>query len=200
MAIHHVVFLKFKKDAKKEDIDRFIEELNKIPEMNREISNWISGFSPEPRFHNGDFDYGLAGDLPDWDAMDRYMWHESHVRMGPFAAPVSEYMLSFDFQTDYVQPKRFPARPKVAKLRRPRLPQGKVRVPMLRGRRPEVAKELLEKAGLKVGKVDTVKRGVWAIGRVTGQEPARDALADAGSAVDLLVTGEYWMKPELPPA
>lgn len=198
MAIHHVAFIKFKKDANKEDIDRFIEELNKIPEMNREVKNWISGFSPEPRFHSGAFDFGLAGDLPDWGGMDRYMFHESHLRMGPYAAAIVEYMLSFDFKMDYVQPKRFPARPKQAKPHQPRVPKGKVRVPWVRGRQTELARQMLEGGGLRVGTIETVTGAVWAAGRVIAQEPDRDTIVDPGSAVNLAVTGEYWMKPELP--
>jgi len=198
MAIHHVVFIKFKKDAKRADIDQFIEELNKIPEMNREVKNWISGFSPEPRFHSGDFDFGMAGDLPDWSGMDRYMFHESHLRMGPYAAATIEYMLSFDFETDYVQPKRFPLRPKQAKPRRPGVPRGKVRVPRVGGRRTEVAMQMLVDAGLRVGNIGTVTGVVWAAGRVVAQEPDMDAIVKKGSTVDLTVSGEYLMKPELP--
>jgi hypothetical protein len=190
MAIHHVVFLKFKKDAKKEDIDRFIEELNKIPEMNREVKNWISGFSPEPRFHSGAFDFGLAVDLPDWDAMDRYMFHQSHLRMGPYAAATVEHMLSFDFEMEYVQPKRFPARPRKEQPRRPRVPKGKARMPWVGGRRMEVARQMLEDAGLIVGSIETVTGSVWAAGRVVAQEPDRDTIVNKGSAVNLTVTGE----------
>ena len=198
MAIHHLVFIKYKEDAKKEDIDRFIKELNTLPERNREIKNWITGFSPEPRFHNGDFDYGLACDLADWDAMERYMFHEAHISMGPILLPIADYWLSFDFEIDYVQPKRFPARPRQAKPRQPRVPRGKVRVPWVRGRRLEAARQMLEEAGLKVGSIDTVIGGVWAAGRVTGQEPARDTIVDRGMVVNLTVIGEFWMKPQLP--
>ena len=128
--------------------------------MNREVKNWISGFSPEPRFHNGEFDFGLAGDLPDWRGMDRYMFHESHLRMGPYAQAVLEYLLSFDFETDYVQPKRFPARTKQAEPRRPRVPKGKARMPGVDGRRMEVARQMLENAGLIVGSIETVTGSV----------------------------------------
>ena len=194
MAIHHVVFLKFKTDAKKADIDLFVEELNKIPEMNREVKNWISGYSPEPKFHSGDFDFGMAGDLEDWDAMDRYMYHESHMRMVAFT-DVVDYMLSFDFETDYAAPKRFPARKKVPKPRLPRLSKGNVRVPMVSGRQLKDAARVLEEVGLKVGSVEEMIGHVWAQGRVAGQVPDSGTVVEKGSSVDLTVTGEYWMKP-----
>jgi len=193
-----VVFIKFKKDAKKEDLDYFIDELNKLPERNREVKNWITGFSPEPRFHNADFDYALGCDLADYDAMERYMYHEAHVTMGPILKPVAEYWLSFDFNIDYVQPKRFPARPKQAKPRKPRVPKGNAIVPWVRGRRLEDARRILEEAGLTVGAIKEAIGGVWAVGRVTAQEPDKDSIVDKGTAVNLTISGEFWMKPRLP--
>ncbi len=109
MTIHHMVFVKFKRDARKEDIQRALAEIDRLPERNREIKNWVSGFSPEPRLHNGAFDHGLACDLADWDAMDRYMYHEAHISAGPLLKPLAEYWLSFDFVVDYAAPRRFPA-------------------------------------------------------------------------------------------
>jgi len=198
MTIRHVVFIKFKKNAKKEDIDYFINELNRLPERNREIKNWITGFSPEPRFHNGDFDYALECDLADYDAMERYMYHEAHISMGPVLQPIADYWLSYDFNIDYAQPTRFPARPKQPKSIKPPVPKDKVIVPWVRGRKLEDAWKILEDAGLKVGKVEEALGGVWAGGRVTAQEPAKDSIADRGTAVNLTITGEFWVKPRLP--
>lgn len=198
MAIHHVVFIKFKKDAGRESIGEFIEELNKIPEMNCEISGWISGFSPEPRFHNGDFDLGMAGDLPDEAAMERYMFHESHLRMGPYAAAVVEYMLSFDFRTDYAQPDRFPERPLVEPERESDPGTGRTRVPSVVGHKLEEAGRILEEAGLRGGATQSVVGSVWAVGRVIQQQPAAGTIAEPGTNVDLGVTSEYWMRPAAP--
>lgn len=198
MAIHHIVFVKFKKDAKKKDIDRVVAELNKLPERNREIKNWITGFSPEPRFHNGDFDWGLACDLEDWDAMDRYMYHEAHISAGPILKPLAEYWLSFDFEIEYAAPRRFPAQPREKKPRQPRLPEGKVRVPWVRGRRLEHARKTLEEAGLKVGKVTEAIGGVWAAGRVTAQDPDKASVVDRGTPINLTISGKFWMAPKLP--
>ena len=39
MPIHHVVFLKFRKDAPREATERFIRELNRIPSFNPEVRN-----------------------------------------------------------------------------------------------------------------------------------------------------------------
>ncbi len=197
MAIRHAVFVKFKEDAKKEDINRLIDEINKLPERNREIKNWVSGFSPEPRFHNGGFDYGFICDLADWEAMDRYMYHKAHITGGPILQGLARYWLSFDFNIDFVQPRRYPAKPKRSKPK-PQLPEGKVVVPWVRGRRLEHARQTLEEAGLKVGSIKTAIGGVWAAGRVTAQEPARDIVVDKGTEVNLTVTGEFWMEPKLP--
>lgn len=198
MAIHHVVFIKFKADAAKDKVRRFIRELNKLPELNREVKNWISGYSPEPRFHNGDFDYGLACDLADWDAMNRYMYHEGHLRTAPFAEPVFDYSMSFDFQTDFVQPKRYP--PKKAVRRRGRkIPAAQARVPLLFGHHTEGAKKVLAAAGLTPGRVETQqhKLGLWAPGWAIGQSLEAGSIVPKGSTVDIFVTGEHWVKPQL---
>lgn len=206
MAIHHMAFIKFKKDARKADIDLFIAELNRIPELDREVKSWVSGYSPEPRIVNGDFDFGFDAVLPDWDAMDRYMYHEAHVRMRQFAAPVVEHMMAVQFQADYVKPGRFPARQK-QKTGAPRLPKGKVIVPTLVGRRVEDARQVIREAGLKVGTVNSITQemlatgkasSVMAPGRVAVQEPARETIVDRGSAVNMTLTGDFWLKPERP--
>ncbi len=198
MTIHHMVFVKFKRDARKEDIQRALAEIDRLPERNREIKNWVSGFSPEPRFHNGAFDHGLACDLADWDAMDRYMYHEAHISAGPLLKPLAEYWRSFDFVVDYAAPKRFPARSKRPKPRLPRLPENKVMVPWVRGRRLAHARQTLEEAGLRVGKVEAALGGVWAAGRVTAQNPDKGTIVDKGTAINLTITGEFWMAPKLP--
>lgn len=199
MAIHHVVFIKFKPEAAQAEIDRFIEELNRLPDYNREVRNWKSGFAPEPRFHSGDFDYGLACDLADWDAMDRYMHHEGHLRMGPFAQGVFAHSLSFDFVTEFEQPERYP-HPAPARETAPGPAPGQVTVPALVGRRREQALGMLEEAGLAAGRMTTSTEGLalWAPGRVIVQQPGAGSVVARGSAVDLGVTGEFWMKPELP--
>jgi len=139
--------------------------------------------------------------------MYRYMYHEAHISMRQYAASVIGHMLAFQFKTDYVQPKRFTARPKQAKPRQPRLPKGKVKVPAVRSRWTEDAKEIIEAAGLRVGEVKMFTKElmaagrvspVWAAGLVAGQEPEEGAIMDKGSEVNLTVTGEFWMKPELP--
>lgn len=201
MAIHHVVFIKFKADAPRRKINRFIAELNKLPEYNREVKNWISGFSPEPRFHNAAFDYGLACDLADWDAMDRYMYHEGHLRMAPFAEEVFDYSMSFDFVTEFVQPKRYP-RQAQAKAPAVKVAAGHAVVPPLMGRAVQQTAKLLKAAGLTRGAVSTQRQplGLWVAGRVIGQEPAAGAVVPRGTAVNVMITGESWMHPERPPA
>jgi hypothetical protein len=194
MAIHHVVWIKFKKGAAKEKIDQFITELNRLPDFNREVFNWISGFTPEPRFHNGDFDYGLACDLPDWAGMDRYMYHEGHVRMGPFVGDVIDQAISFDFATDFVQPKSYQS-PPPSDERRENPPAGKGYLPRLMGRRIDEARRMVEAAGLKVGKIEEQPNIFWAEGRVTEQKPAPGIL-DRGASVDLVISNKSRVGPK----
>ena len=197
MAIHHVVFLKFRKDAPKAKIERFITELNRLPDYNPEVRNWIAGYSPEPRFHNGDFDFGLACDLDDWAAMDRYMWNEGHLRMGEFIQDLFEHVLSFDFHTDCVVPQGSGLAASVKAT--PAVPEGQARVPNLNGRQLEEASELLRVAGLGLGKVERQPNPFWATGRVAAQQPAEGVVA-GGTLVDLVVASDFRVKPAPMPA
>lgn len=196
MAIQHVVFVKFRKHASKADLDRFVEECNRLPAINREVKKWVAGFAPTPRFHSGDFDWGLSCELADWAAMDRYMWHEAHLRMGIFARAAVDYLLSFDFEDDYRAPETFmePA----ALTAAPTTPQGKLRIPVVRGRQLDDARRLLSDAGLHAEEqVEEVLGAVWAPGRVSGSEPEQGSVVAPGSTVKLSVTGEWWSRPEI---
>src|ERR1700704_5461603 len=102
--IRHVVMIKFKKDAKQEDIDLFIEEVKKLPHLNKEIRDYSHGLCVNPRFHSGDFDFANCCDIDSYEAMERYMSHWAHIRMTPFLPAVLENMMSFDWEVDYWGP------------------------------------------------------------------------------------------------
>ncbi|MBT4160454.1 MAG: PASTA domain-containing protein [Gammaproteobacteria bacterium] len=193
--IRHIVFCKFKPEASEETIAEFIHECDKLPSINQEIKNWVSGKSTEPRFHSGDFDWALSCDLTDWDAMDRYMWHEAHLRMGPWAQAAIEFLQSFDFELEYEAPTEFP--PQAVTPEPEAAPGGQIRVPPIRGRSVEDARELIAAAGLVTDqKVETMLGGVWAPGRVMGSSPEAGECVPEGSTVELIVTGEWWSKPD----
>ena len=102
--IRHVVMIKFKKDAKQEDIDTFIREVKKLPHLNKEIRDYSHGPCVKTRFHSGDFDFANCCDIDSYEAMERYMSHWAHLRMTPFLPDVLENMLSFDWEIDYQGP------------------------------------------------------------------------------------------------
>lgn len=197
MPIRHVVFVKFRADADPAAVERFIVEVDRLPSLNREVRNWLSGRAPEPRFHNGDFDWGLSCDLDDWDAMDRYMWHEGHVRTSPFVRDAVDYLLSFDFEHEFTGSannlERAPASQPVAPLN-----EAEPRVPPLRGRRPEEAEQVLAGCGLMMEQeVHPVPGSVWAPGRIVAVEPAAGTPVPPGTTVRVTVTGDWWMRPDL---
>jgi hypothetical protein len=198
--IRHIVFCKFKPDAGEAIIAQFIRECDKLPSINREVKNWVSGPSPEPRFHSGDFDWALSCDLEDWDAMDRYMWHEAHLRMGPWAAEAIEFLQSFDFEVDYQAPPDFPEAEHPVNDGQPQdLPTGQLALPNVRGRTTEEATRLLIEAGLTVSpETEDVLGSVWAPGRVNGTDPNPGVPVDLGTTVTLIVSGPWWSKPHLP--
>jgi len=175
MAIEHIVLFKFAPDASADDIARFVEELNRMPEFNPEIMDWRCGPPPRPLFHNGDFDLGLSCLLADARAMDRYMSNDGHLRMAQFFAAVVDGQISFDFEVP--DPEVRPAGPAV----RPdadadQIPAGLV------GLRLAAATELIESSGRRVGKVAERPSPYWAEGFVLSGRDADDG------AVDLLVS------------
>ncbi len=133
--------------------------------------------------------------------MDRYMYHEGHLRMAPFAEEVFDYSMSFDFVTEFVQPQRYPRQAK-AKAPAVKVAAGHAVVPALMGRAVQQTAKLLKAAGLTRGAVSTQRQplGLWVAGRVIGQEPAAGAVVPRGPAVNVMITGESWMHPERPPA
>ncbi|MCC6382548.1 MAG: Dabb family protein [Dehalococcoidia bacterium] len=197
MPIRHVVFVKFLANADPAAIERFIAEVDRLPSLNTEVRNWVSGRSPEPRFHNGDFDWGLSCDLDDWDAMDRYMWHEAHLRTSPFVPDAVDYLLSFDFEHQFAglasQQERTASPEPVAAP-----PDAAPRVPSLRGRRPTEARQILARCGLTMDEdVRPIPGSVWAPGRVVAVEPAVGTPLPRGTSVRVTVTGDWWMRPDL---
>ena len=189
--IRHVVFCKFKDDAAPEAVAEFIREVDRVAELNPDVRNWVSGRSIEPRCHSGDYDWALTCDVADWEAMDRYMWHEAHIRTMPFAQDVVEYLESFDFEIGLEAPE--PAQDREA----PEPPAKGLSVPDVRGRTEADARSVLSEAGLEAeAEVRTVLGAAWAPGRVLATRPRPGAEIAPGSSVALTVAGEWWSKPD----
>lgn len=168
MAIHHVVLFKFRTDAPPGAIEAYLRELDRLPDLNADIRNWVSGWSPEPRFHNGDFDYGIACDLDDEAAMERYMAHPGHLRLGAFLGDVLEKNLTFDFVIDAHVASEAPTS----------IPDTQII-----GLRIEKATSAIAASGRTVGRVKTVPNAAWAEGFVLADRGGE------GDTVDLVVSG-----------
>jgi hypothetical protein len=185
--IRHVVFVKFRPGASAPQIDEFMREVNRLTRINPEVRNWASGRSVEPRFHSGDFDWGLSVDLADWDAMDRYMFNPGHLRTGPFAAAVVDSMMSFDFEVECEVPVGSDA-----ELTPASDTGGRDRVPQLRGRSLEAARRIAAEHGLRVEEPVARQRGsVWAPDRVVAQTPEAGAPVASGDTLRLTVSAGW---------
>ena len=185
--IRHIVFVKFKDAATLEQIKTFRDEVDKLPAFNPEVMNWVSGLSVEPRFHSGDFDWGLSVDLADWDAMDRYMSHEGHLRTGAVAGAVVESMLSFDFELE-IEIAQGDGRLASSPQPRPSLRAGEAVVPELRGHTYDQGAALLAECNLQVAdELNEIEGHVWAPGRIVATHPASGDVVAEGSTVELTV-------------
>lgn len=192
--IRHVVFVKFKANATQTDIDIFITEVNRLPNINPEVHNWVAGLAVDPRFHSGDFDWGLSCDLDNSDAMDRYMWHPAHLRTAPFAQAVVESMLSFDFNMEH-EVMQGDASDKKAVVDPGA--RGRLVVPELRGRDLEIARQIAVNCGFRIVEpIERLKGHVWAPNRVVAVDPAAGTELPIGSPIRLTVS-EGWSRVQL---
>ncbi|MFA7440192.1 MAG: Dabb family protein [Sphingomonadaceae bacterium] len=203
--IRHVVMIKFKKDAKQEHIDRFIEEVKKLPHLNKEIRDYSHGMCVrEPRYHSGDFDFANCCDIDSYDAMERYMSHWAHIRMTPFLPDILENMISFDWEIDYRGPEfdeaaaKEEAEKEKARVLRIHEDPSKAWIPELRGRTKAQAREMLAKVGLELGNVEEVIGSVWAPDRIMFVTPEVDTEVARGSKVNIGITGDWLTGPAVP--
>ncbi len=204
--IRHVVMIKFRKDAKQEDIDTFIREVKKLPHLNKEIRDYSHGLCvKEPRYHSGDFDFANCCDIDSYEAMERYMSHWAHLRMTPFLPDVLENMISFDWEIDYRGPSfdEHAAAEEALKEKARVLPihpdPAKAWVPELRGRTRSQALEMLAKVGLELdAQQDEVMGSVWAPDRIMFVTPEVGTELPKGAKVRIGITGNWLCGPAMP--
>jgi hypothetical protein len=201
--IRHVVMIKFKKDAKQEDIDTFITEVKKLSHLNKEIRDYSHGLCvKEPRFHSGDFDFANCCDIDSYDAMERYMSHWAHIRMTPFLPDILENMISFDWEIDYHGPEfdeaaaREEAEKEKARVIPPHNNPEMAYVPELRGTSIATAKARLAQVGLELGNVEEILGSVWAPDRIMVTEPEFGQEVKKGTKVSVSVTGDWLCGPQ----
>lgn len=203
--IRHVVMIKFKKDAKQEQIDRFIEEVKKLPHLNKEIRDYSHGMVVKTRYHSGDFDFANCCDIDSYEMMERYMSHWAHLRMTPFLPDILENMISFDWDVDYWGPPfdEAAAREEAEKEKKRVLPvhqnPSKAYVPEIRGQTRERAKEMCETVGLVLcHDEEEIIGSVWAPNRTMFVTPEVGTEVDKGTIVKIGITGDWLTGPALP--
>lgn len=204
--IRHVVMIKFKQDARQEDIDRFMVEMKKLPHLNREVRDYSHGFCVNPRFHSGDFDFANCCDIDSYEAMERYMSHWAHLRMTPYLPDILENMISFDWEIDYHGPAfdaaaaAEEAKKEAARVLPVHDAPAKAYVPEIRGQTVARAREMLSLVGLELDEdIDWIMGSVWAPDRIMQCEPEQGSVVDKGTRVKLGVTGDWLCGPEPAP-
>lgn len=203
--IRHVVMLKFKKDADPKKIDIFIEEVKKLPHLNREVRDYSHGMCVKTRFHSGDFDFANCCDIDSYEAMERYMSHWAHLRMTPFLPDILENMISFDWEIDYHGPAfdeelaAAEAEKEKARVVKFHDKSSKAYVPEVRGQTRERAKEMCEAVGLVLSDdEEEIIGSVWAPNRIMFQSPDADTVVDKGAQVKIGITGDWLTGPAVP--
>ena len=204
--IRHVVMIKFKKDARKEHIDRFIEEVKKLSHLNPEIRDYSHGLCVNPRYHSGDFDFANCCDIDSYEAMERYMSHWAHLRMTPFLPDVLENMMSFDWEIDYRGPEfdaekaKEEAKKEAARVLPIHPEPDRAYVPEIRGQTVKRAREMLATAGLELDEeMDIIMGSVWAPDRIMFVTPEQGSEVTKGTRVKIGVTGDWLCGPQLAP-
>lgn len=203
--IRHVVMIKFKKDAPREKIDTFLEEVKKLPHLNKEIRDYSHGEVVHTRYHSGDFDFANCCDIDSYDAMERYMSHWAHLRMTPFLPDILENMISFDWEIDYWGP-GFDTKAAEEEARKEKarvLPQhddpAKAYVPEVRGQTRKRAIEMLTSVGLELDpEVDEIIGSVWAPDRIMFATPEVGTEVAKGTRVKIGITGDWLTGPAVP--
>jgi len=203
--IRHVVMIKFKKDAPQDKIDLFIEEVKKLPHLNKEIRDYSHGRVVKTRYHSGDFDFANCCDIDSYEAMERYMSHWGHLRMTPFLPDILENMISFDWEIDYWGPPfdEKAAAEEAEKEKKRVLPihedPAKAYVPEIRGQTKKRAREMLETVGLVLDEeVDEIIGSVWAPDRIMFATPEVGSEVSKGTRVKIGITGDWLTGPAVP--
>lgn len=203
--IRHVVMIKFKKDADPAKIDLFLEEVKKLPHLNREIRDYSHGLCVKTRYHSGDFDFANCCDIDSYEAMDRYMSHWGHLRMTPYLPDILENMISFDWEIDYRGPEfdEAEAAQEAEKEKVRVLPvhsdPAKAYVPEIRGQGRARAAEMLAAVGLALSEdEDEIIGSVWAPDRIMFVTPEVGSEVAKGTRVKIGITGDWLTGPAVP--
>jgi len=186
-------------------IDIFLEEIRKLPHLNKEIRDYSHGMCVTKRYHSGDFDFANYCDIDSYEAMDRYMSHWAHLRMTPFLPDILENMISFDWEIDYHGPAfdEAAAREEAVKEQKRVLPvhedPARAYVPEIRGQQRARAEELLAAAGLALDEeVDEIIGSVWAPDRIMFTTPEVGSDVPKVSTVKFGITGDWLTGPAVP--
>ena len=203
--IRHVVMIKFKKNAPMDKVDMFLDEVKKLPHINKEIRDYSHGMCVTKRYHSGDFDFANCCDIDSYEAMDRYMSHWGHLRMTPFLPDILENMISFDWVIDYHGPAfdEAAAREEAEKERVRVLPKhddpAKAFVPEIRGQQRARAEEMLKSVGLEFDPdIEEIIGSVWAPDRIMFVTPEVGSELARGSKVKVGITGDWLTGPAVP--
>ena len=94
--LKHIVFLKFKKEAKESDISGIEKSLGELPGIVPEIKGFE--FGRDVVRSGRSYDFALVSTFDDLDAMKRYQVHPDHQKLLVVLLEVCENILAVDFE------------------------------------------------------------------------------------------------------
>jgi hypothetical protein len=95
--IKHVVFMKFKKDARSEDIEFMEKELGALPGIIPEIKYY--DFGRDVLHTERSYDFALVSAFDNLESMKRYINHPQHQQAAKKSREMSESIVVVDFES-----------------------------------------------------------------------------------------------------
>lgn len=95
--IKHVVFMKFKKDARPEDIESMEKGLESLPGTISEIRYF--DFGRDVLHTERSYDFAVVSAFDNLESMQRYINHPQHQTVGAKCREVSDSILAVDFES-----------------------------------------------------------------------------------------------------
>lgn len=95
--LRHCVFLKFKKDAQKADVDQALKAFAGLPGEIKTIKGFEWGTNNSPESHDDGFTHAFLVTFESQEDLDAYGPHEAHQELGKLLRPIRDKVRVLDY-------------------------------------------------------------------------------------------------------